>query len=304
MAYLYIDTDKAIQASQELVAIARQLNGYQRSLEGIKLSRTMSRMGGERVEKTLRRLLEEVGNEAVKMNSLGGALQAVVNQYRKTENTIVGMQTAEKTAVTDNSASGENKNWWDKFWAWITGKDKEEEVSPQEQEKAADEAMRKQLKDVLKDKKYSKRNWKKASVEERKQILQDYMDEVIRIYGLQDVKTSIRWDSNATYNKNSITWGYYSPGTHIVTLNERALSDSVSTWNSYDLLGTVAHELRHAYQHEAVEHPENFTVSPETREKWANNFENYISSSDDYEKYRAQPIEVDARSFEVKRGWF
>ncbi len=302
MAHLYIDINKAIQASQEIVAIARQLNGYQQNLTGIKLNQSMNRVGGDRIQQSIRRVLEEVGSEAVKMNSLGSALQAVASQYRKAENAIVGMQIAEKSPGTDTTPGTDKRNWWIKFWDWVADKKPDEhDTTTLEQEKAADNAIRSQLWAVLQKEKYSKETWDNASIEERKQILQDYMDEVSKVYGLKDVRSKISWSRTATYTDNSITWGSYNDFSRTVTLNERALSDNVGNWDSYKLLGTVAHELRHAYQHEAIRHPTDFMVSQETINVWKDNFKHYIRSDNNYEAYRAQAVEVDARSFEVDR---
>ena len=68
------------------------------------------------------------------------------------------------------------------------------------------------------------------------------------------------------------------------------------------LLETVSHEPRHAYQHEAVDHPTKFMVSKETIDTWKKNFDNYIDSGTNYQQYRDQPVEVDARSFQVTRN--
>lgn len=86
------------------------------------------------------------------------------------------------------------------------------------------------------------------------------------------------------------------------TLNEKVLTDSISWCDSYELLGTVAHELRHAYQHEAVAHPTRFMVSQETIDAWKYNINHYISSDDSPKGYWDQVIEVDARDFEVSRN--
>ena len=93
----------------------------------------------------------------------------------------------------------------------------------------------------------------------------------------------------------------YNHGRHTVTLNAQALTDNVGNWDSYDLLETVSHELRHAYQNEAVDYPTKYMVSKETIDTWKKNFKNYISSDKGYEKYRNQPVEVDAREFQVRR---
>ena len=69
------------------------------------------------------------------------------------------------------------------------------------------------------------------------------------------------------------------------------------------MLKTVAHEMRHAYQNLCVQglyiigYPRyNSIESYETLVIWDRNLNNYISSND-YNAYKAQPIEVAARIF-------
>jgi len=80
-------------------------------------------------------------------------------------------------------------------------------------------------------------------------------------------------------------------------------------------LSIIRHELRHAYQHSAVENPEHFMVSEATLEAWRVNLPpdgHYIlsghargDSSGIYTllDYRNQPTEVDAFSFEYLEEW-
>jgi hypothetical protein len=230
----------------------------------------------------------------------------IADKYRETEKAIGNAQTNSLSSGMANAEAAESgsdkRNFWSKFWDWITRKEPDPyETTTNEQEKAADAAIKKELWNVLQDEKYSQENWDNSSIDERKQILQDYMNEVIKIYGLQDVKVDIKWDSSATYTENSITWGYYTHSSHSVTLNAQALADSVGNWDSYELLETVSHELRHAYQHEAIDHPTDYMVSKETIDIWKKNFKNYIRSGTDYSGYRNQPVEVDARDFQVTR---
>lgn len=306
MAEYKISTEKVIETSQEIMEISARLKRLSGELENARLNGGLKNTSGAQIEVLIKKTLENVSNEAVKMDSLGDALQFIAEKYRTTEKDIVNMKLdsfSDKVSSTEYSSSGTDKrNWWEKFVDWIFQKEPDDyEATSDEQEKAADEAMKKDLWNVLQDEKYSEETWNNASIEERKQILQDYMDEVIEIYDLQDVKPKIVWDSNATYTEQSITWGYYTHGRHTVTLNEQALADDVGNWNSYELQQTVAHELRHAYQHEAIDHPTDYMVSQETIDKWEENFDNYISSGTDYRKYRNQPVEVDARDFEVTR---
>ena len=72
--------------------------------------------------------------------------------------------------------------------------------------------------------------------------------------------------------------------------------------HSYSLLETVSHELRHAYQREAIDHPTDYMVSQETIDSWQNTFDNYIDPNVDMKKYRSQDVEVDARDFQINRN--
>jgi hypothetical protein len=64
-----------------------------------------------------------------------------------------------------------------------------------------------------------------------------------------------------------------------------------------DVINTIFHECRHAYQFMAIHHPDEYPVDPQTILDWANNFTNYISPELDLKGYMNQPIEYDARNF-------
>ena len=71
------------------------------------------------------------------------------------------------------------------------------------------------------------------------------------------------------------------------------------------ILGTVAHEVRHAQQHKAVDDLpwwwwEDYHgppgVSQDEVEDWRDNFDDYKTSKDDgFDAYHDQPVEADAR---------
>ena len=313
MAEFGVDVDRILENSERIKNSATRINELGYSLDEIRKGGVFYASVGSMVDESVRRQFERILNEAAKMDSFANALQLIADKYCETEKLLISNITGEGANAQSNGLGAaseaeneDNRNWVQKFWDWITGKDSNREPTPEEQEKAANEAMKKQMKEVLRDSKYSKWNWEHASIEERKQILQDYMNEVIRIYGLQDVDATIHWDPDATYERSKITWGYYSPDYHTVTLNESVLSGQYGNWDSYDLLETIGHELRHAYQYEAVAHPDRFTVSQGTLDTWKHNIDNYLDSDTyGYKAYRDQPIEVDARDFQVKRfNWF
>lgn len=68
-------------------------------------------------------------------------------------------------------------------------------------------------------------------------------------------------------------------------------------YNSYELLNTVVHETRHAYQHAAIDNPNLYVVSNETISQWKNNIDDYTKPVEGYNSYYEQPIEWDANGF-------
>ena len=93
-----------------------------------------------------------------------------------------------------------------------------------------------------------------------------------------------------------LTNGEYDDDKRQVRINTNALKEL-----SYEeMMEVVVHEMRHAYQHEAIRRPGDFTVSKDTVIKWLGNFANYKDGKDDsynYDGYRHQPVEEDAFSF-------
>lgn len=303
MSQINIEFSKAIHSSEEIISTASKIKNIHSKIGGVKLDGILEGVYTDSINRSIRAAVNSLSGEAVKMKSLGSALELIAQKYKQAEQEISNESQNANSSESSRTEVTDKRSWWQKFWDWITGRTPgDNDKTSSEMEKAADLAMKKKLWNILQDEKYSQSHWDKASVDERKLILQEYMTAVIAVYGLSNIKPNINWDNNATYTNNSITWGYYNHGSHTVTLNERALTDSCGNWDSYDLLETVSHELRHAYQHEAVDNPTKFTVSQETIDTWNDNFKHYISSSDNYQAYRDQPVEVDARDFQVNRN--
>jgi len=82
-------------------------------------------------------------------------------------------------------------------------------------------------------------------------------------------------------------YGYYSPMEKNINVNSMLLD------NPRELVKTVAHEMRHAYQHERAEKLDTYTD-----QLYCYNIDNYISADEDYNEYRDQYIEAEARAFE------
>jgi hypothetical protein len=137
--------------------------------------------------------------------------------------------------------------------------------------------------------------WAQLTDAERKAIIDQKIEELAEEYGVE--VEDIIWDDTMSGN------GSWSESEKAVRLNPDRLDDP-------DLLHTVAHEMRHARQHEAIrdendwqfwweddpfdEHKED-GITEEQTEEWEENFDDYKSPSPDYDAYYNQPVEVDAR---------
>ena len=96
-------------------------------------------------------------------------------------------------------------------------------------------------------------------------------------------------------NENSL--GSYNPENNTISLNAKKYLYGDMP-NVDDMINTIVHESRHAYQHEIVDNPERKTdISKDTIREWKDNFDNYISPYHDFEAYRNQPVEADAFDF-------
>ena len=225
-----------------------------------------------------------------KLASLENGLDVAVDLYLSCERNILGQQNN-----NTNSSSGRKglSGWWSNFKEWAsTG-------VWDDPDKAArikrDKAMAKELRDLLKSERFSKKTWKKASVEERKQILTELFAEMQRIYGIELTDITIQpIEAEPGY----ITYGYYMDYNKSMCINEDLLADA---GNYKQIMDTMAHEMRHGYQHAVVENPDAFQVDPGTVTEWRNNIQNYKRiETDGFKAYRDQPIERDARKF---AGW-
>ena len=87
--------------------------------------------------------------------------------------------------------------------------------------------------------------------------------------------------------------GCYNPINNTIKLNANYLE----TPDCKDLMNTLLHESRHAFQHRCVKHPESCDVSPKVIEEWKDNHKHYIRPDDDFVAYENQPIEKDANEF-------
>lgn len=129
-----------------------------------------------------------------------------------------------------------------------------------------------------------------ASYSERIALAEEMVQKLTEVYGLELEPCRLFVDSNET------NCGGYEIKERRINLNIAAMF-SEDEAQVYELLDTIVHELRHAVQWEAVRTADFWNMDGETRDRWRENFMNYVSPGQDINGYIHQPVEEDARTF-------
>jgi len=191
-------------------------------------------------------------------------------------------------------------------------------------DRAWDLRMQDQIDTLNQDPRFSQAAWDAATPEEREKIIEEYYAEVQRIMGTNanpDIEfVDIEDTIDPVTGMPLTTYGSYNDQTNKITLNSKLLQNTVEdslmfpTSNSLNfpysssskdrenVMRTIAHETRHAYQHESVANPSKNIVSDETVKQWSANFKDYRNSEKHgLESYESQPVEYDAKKFAKDR---
>lgn len=125
--------------------------------------------------------------------------------------------------------------------------------------------------------------WSKTSVEDKVKIMTEINERVANIYGYSTPKL------NQVNNKN---YGSFAAFNWKLTLNPDVLANDTG-WENID---TYFHELRHAFQHRAIENEltDNEKAEKKNTQLWQRNFlpGNYFGGEHSF--YLYQPVEEDA----------
>lgn len=136
-----------------------------------------------------------------------------------------------------------------------------------------------EVKDSLEN--FNQERWERMSPEEQKEAITELRDCVATDLEL-DNKPEVKF-----YDvPDSTDFGGYSAKENAIYINEYNMGDARETAD------TIAHESRHCWQHEHAENPQT-----EQDYEFKENFEDYVSPSDDYQEYKNQPVEVDAKQY-------
>ena len=110
----------------------------------------------------------------------------------------------------------------------------------------------------------------------------------------EGVKKNMGIDAELTFEtKPARQLGGYNPLTNKIELNSNYLEKA----DCEDLLNTILHESRHAFQNKCIDTPNSVTVKDNIIDVWKDNFDNYIRPDEDFEAYENQEIEKDANYF-------
>ena len=128
-------------------------------------------------------------------------------------------------------------------------------------------------------------DYAEKGLEGRYEIVSAFYDQVKSLMGIDAELSFSPMDGN--------NLGAFNPDTNRIELNASYLEKA----DCKDLLNTILHESRHAFQDKCIATPESVTVKQNIIDVWKDNFDNYISPLDDFEAYANQEIEKDANYF-------
>lgn len=130
--------------------------------------------------------------------------------------------------------------------------------------------------------KFIPEKWDNMTDGEKIDTLADMKNEMAKLMGLEDVP------SIGYYTDEWGAYGFYNPYDNTISINieKSFLSDSK------ELLNTLIHELRHAYQYERAD-----ILETKEDKLYRCNLENYISADKSFYAYEGQYVEAEARSY-------
>ena len=124
-------------------------------------------------------------------------------------------------------------------------------------------------------------NWEQLTIQEQKQAVEKLADYNAEILGVEDKPRIIYYNA-----EDPCDFGGYSAKQNAIYINEYNMHDAAETAD------TISHEYRHKYQHERAE-----KLETERDLEFKDDFDNYIRAEDDYQGYKEQLVEADARAY-------
>ncbi len=320
MATTKIDTHAASACVPELERIRQDLIKIQEDVRRVDRSLASSTGIAPYLKITFARMEDAILDYAAHADTLSQALDRILDLYTEAENNVLKMHSGALADLSAGRSDADAPTWFKDIMErvrlfllelGIIKAERQERIDGQPvtkaQEREMDLYMKNEIRKLKKNKRYSENTWRNASVEERKEILNEYLQEVSKILGIPIGPINFT-HKEGQYSGGKIYYnmGSYSPDLHMVSINQWVIENP--NLDSYALITTITHEMRHAYQQAACDNPDKYVVSEETIASWQESIDNYKSQSDfmvedgmssqeAYEAYRNQTIERDARDF-------
>lgn len=305
--------------AETLGRFAAALRGFEQSVSGTVTKLSALNMGSYHPNPALQNIMQEILDRAARMDTFSAALSEIVQSYRSVEEGMLSRASEQGTQADDeNGSGGIVKQVRDAIRdillsLGIIKAEKQTRIEGEpvtsRQQHEMDLYLQQEIKKMRKENRFSEKTWKNSDLDERKAILQEYVNQIALLMGLP--VGAINWTyREPTYSGNQMYFnmGAYSPDTNRININAWVLEHGDGKGiDTYGLLRTLAHEMRHYYQNEAVRHPDQYVVTEETIRAWQESIDNYKSQSQfmaegmteaaAYQAYRDQEIERDARHF-------
>lgn len=128
---------------------------------------------------------------------------------------------------------------------------------------------------------FTQGNWEQLTIQEQKQAVEKLADYNAEILGVKDKPRIVYYNT-----EDPCDFGGYSIKQNVIYINEYNIRDAA------EMADTISHEYRHKYQHERAE-----KLETERDLKFKEGFDNYIFAEDDYQGYKEQLVESDARAY-------
>ena len=130
-------------------------------------------------------------------------------------------------------------------------------------------------------KNFTKENWEKLDIDEQKEKVTDLAQYIVDVTGLENPPKIEFYN-----NDEEGDYGGFNRESNTLSINEHML------YQNDEAADTVAHELWHALQYQRASNPKTKLDA-----MYAENFNDYISPTEDFEGYQSQILEAEARSF-------
>lgn len=211
------------------------------------------------------------------------------NDNLKGESSFRGIRSVEKLSISDADA----------FWKSEMGaKETRFEIDPETYDYLLSEAFNRSEESINIDfeidesilsrlKEFNPQNWEALSLEAKHELMRELVKDVGDRLGLPVLPSLV------VQERDNGEQGWYDEKTRTIGITAEILNDPK------ELVDTLMHELRHAYQHYRVEQLQNFDDA-----RYAVGFENYIApvplpyrGTLFFEDYRNQFVEAEARAF-------